>query len=220
MMTNDAYLDRPLLSGFHATYEEGACLLEAVAHVAGLPHSGAPVCTCPVLAAFGRTLNDAIDDDTTRTRLLAPLVPKLLDTRSTPEVERRRAYIAADWVIREIVPMWLDVHPELTEHATALRALPEIVDPATAEAARAALYATTNAAAACPGANVVTSTADSAAYAAAYAATAAFAASLACAAACAQARLGAVALQTWQSAVLCLERMINVHGAVSQGERT
>lgn len=111
-------------------------LMEAVARLAGEPHSPEPACVCPVLAAFGSAWDDALDYAEDRQRLLAPYVSRLVDTRSTQEVEERRAYMALDWLIRTYTPAWLDLQPELAEHAAALRALPEIVDLATAKLAR------------------------------------------------------------------------------------
>ena len=38
--------------GSHRSFEEGMCLLEAVAWVAGETHSDRPKCASPVIAAF------------------------------------------------------------------------------------------------------------------------------------------------------------------------
>lgn len=62
--------------GAHPSRERGMCLMEAVAWVAGEEQSDAPACASPVLAAFGRSLNDALDDD--RRQELVPLVPLLV----------------------------------------------------------------------------------------------------------------------------------------------
>src|SRR5689334_11107950 len=83
--------DFRLLGGGHDDFAEGACLLEAVAYVAGEAHSDHPQCACPVLAAYGRALNDALKDD--ERQRLAPLIPRLVGTASTPEVELRRAFV-------------------------------------------------------------------------------------------------------------------------------
>jgi len=120
--------------GSHDSYEEGACLLEVVAHLAGEKHSDHPKCACPVAAAFGRRLNDAIDDDATRTRLLVRFTLLLIGSRSTKAVEQRRSFVAIDFAVRELAPLWLEQLPELKEHAAKLRALPEIVDSKSAEA--------------------------------------------------------------------------------------
>jgi hypothetical protein len=136
-----------LSHGGHTTREEGMCLMEAVAFLAGEKHSASPKCACPQISSFGIRANDAIYDDVTRTRALLPLAEKIVGTKSTKAVEKRRSFIAVDVAIREVAPLWLEAHPELAHHAAKLRALPEIVDAATLEqgfavrdAARAAAW--------------------------------------------------------------------------------
>lgn len=102
------------------------CLMEAVAWVAGEPWSDHPECVDPVLAAFGRAWNDGLPD-ADRTRLLAPFIPRLVGTRSTPEVQDRRAFMAADWAVRVYTPAWLRL-AKLDDHASALARLPELAD--------------------------------------------------------------------------------------------
>src|SRR6478735_8788911 len=113
-----------LKSGAHSGPDDGMCLLEAVAWVAGEPWSDHPQCVDPVLASFGRAWNDSLSD-ADRTRLLAPFVPRLVGTRSTPEVQDRRAFMAADWAVRVFTPAWLRL-AGLDEHATALSVLNEL----------------------------------------------------------------------------------------------
>jgi len=110
-----------LAFGSHASREDGMCLMEAVAYVAGEPHTDRPKCVCPVLAAFGRAWNDSLSDED-RQRLLRPFVPRLVGTRSTPEVEQRRAFMAADWAVRVAAPVWLRV-AGLNDAAGSLEAL-------------------------------------------------------------------------------------------------
>jgi hypothetical protein len=96
-----------LKEGRHKAFEQGACLLEAAAWLAGEPFTDHPECVCPVIAAFGRSWNDSLPDDATRNRLLRPLLPKLIGTRSTPDVQDARAFMAADWAVRVFTPAWL-----------------------------------------------------------------------------------------------------------------
>ena len=49
--------------GAHATFEDGVCAMELVAHLAGEPHSDAPECTSLVIAAFTRGINDQMPDE-------------------------------------------------------------------------------------------------------------------------------------------------------------
>lgn len=113
---------------------DGYCVMEAVAYVAGEPHTDRPHCVCPVIAALLRSWNDDLPDDATRTRLLAPLIPRLAGSRATPEIERRRSYLALDWLVRVMAPAWLDL-AGLHENAGLLRDLGELCDEASCRAA-------------------------------------------------------------------------------------
>ena len=133
-----------LQSGFHETAEKGMCLMEAVAWVAGLPHSDAPECTSPVLATFAQTWNDSLRSDEERAQLL-PYIPMLIGTAGAPEADMRRSWMALDWLVRVHTPAWLDL-AGLGDHATALRDLPEIVDDLTLQQGAAARDAARDAA--------------------------------------------------------------------------
>jgi hypothetical protein len=117
---------RPLDSGGHSSIESGMCIMEAVSYVAGEEWSDTPECACPVIGAFLRNWNDSLPNDE-RTDLLRDLIPLLVGTRSTPEVEQRRATMAADWLIRTHAPAWLRL-AKLDAQADALARLPEITD--------------------------------------------------------------------------------------------
>jgi len=126
-----------LAKGSHRTPDEGMCLMEAVAYVAGESHSDRPECVCPVLAAFGRTWNDALDDED-RNRLLKPFIPLLVGTRSTPAVEQRRGFLAADWVVRVYAPVWLRA-AGLEDEAAELEGLAPLLSVESSVAARPAI---------------------------------------------------------------------------------
>jgi len=115
----------PLESGAHPS-QEAYCVMEAVAYVAGELWTDSPVCACPVISAFLRSWNDVLPD-AERTDLLRDLIPRLVGTRSTSEIEQRRATMAADWLVREHTPAWLRL-AGLTTQADALASLPEITD--------------------------------------------------------------------------------------------
>lgn len=133
----------------HDTRADGVCAMEAVAWLAGERHSDRPKCACPIIGSFVRAFNDRLPDDGTRTRLLLPLVPRLVGSRSTYAIEQRRAFLAVDWVVRAAAPRALSAtgNADLVEFAARLRALPELVDVAGTEAtyalASAARKATT-----------------------------------------------------------------------------
>jgi hypothetical protein len=124
-----------LTFGQHDTREDGLCLMEAVASLGGEEHSDQPECACPVLAAFGRALNDRMgngpEGDALRAKYLAPLASKLVETRSTPEAEKKRGFFFTDRAVRLFAPRalgWAGLQAE----AERLRSLPEIVDRGTA----------------------------------------------------------------------------------------
>ena len=137
-----AILDKmSLFSGSHKSLNEGACIMEAVAYVAGESWSDRPACACPVISAFLRSWNDSLPTDADRDRLLKPLVLQLIDTKATSDVEERRAYLALDWMIRVFTPKWLDLVPSLAPHTNRLRNLEEIADFAGASVAGASVRA-------------------------------------------------------------------------------
>ena len=137
-------MEYTLKHGSHRTREEGMCLLEAVAWIAGEPHRDDPVCACPVLAEYGRDVSDAMGKgpvgDSLRDKHLAEVAPMLVGTRSTPEVERRRACLLVDRSVRVIAPLALDA-TGLDDHAATLRALTPVTDASTARAAKHAAWA-------------------------------------------------------------------------------
>ena len=61
--------------------------MEAVAWLAREPHTDHPDCTCPVLGAFGRGLNDCLDVE--RRQQLKPFIPALVGTASDGHAEAR-----------------------------------------------------------------------------------------------------------------------------------
>ena len=124
-----------LSHGKHSTREDGLCLMEAVALLGGEGHTDTPECACPVLSAFGRKLNDEMghgsEGDALRAKYLADLAPRLVGTRSTPEVEIRRALVFADGAVRVLAPLALEA-AGLCDAAATLRALSPVVSRDTA----------------------------------------------------------------------------------------
>ncbi len=97
----DALAELHLAHGSHLDRSNGLCAMEIVAWLANEPHSDHPQCTCPALGAFCRSWNDTLSDDA-RDRLLKPLLPRLLNTRSTAAVTDRRGWMALDWLAPSI----------------------------------------------------------------------------------------------------------------------
>jgi hypothetical protein len=115
-----------LHSGRHNSFDMGVCVMEAVAYIAGEPHSDHPKCVCPIIGNFLRSWNDGLLSDAERNRLLKVLVIKVVGTRSTKSVEQIRAWLCVDWAIRVFTPAWLELVPSLKIHAETLRSGPEI----------------------------------------------------------------------------------------------
>lgn len=182
------------------------CAMEAVAFVAGEPWSDHPECASLVIGAFMRAWNDALPDDE-RTALLLPLVPKLVGTRGSAELEKRRSLMAADWLVRVNTPAWLRL-AGLTDHADALANLPQIINLAQVPSIRAPIEAAHR------DASAARAAARDAAWAAAWgtawdaARDAALAAAWAAARGTAEAKLAPTKLALQQSAVALIERMI------------
>ncbi|MGL4573950.1 MAG: hypothetical protein ACRCV9_04085, partial [Burkholderiaceae bacterium] len=151
-----------LQKGMHKTASQGMCALELCSMLAGEPFSDRPQCVCPTLAAFVRVWNDRASN-IQRQEIKRHLRP-LLNTNMGLALSRQRAFMAADWAARTVLPMLLDLKPDFAEHAATLRALAQITDEPTARAAKDAIDQARAAAAAAY-----------AAYAAAYAAAAAYA---------------------------------------------
>lgn len=158
-MTDVTFLGPLTLKKGAHTRGAGMCAMEAAAYLASEPHSDSPVCVSPVIAAFMRRWNDRLPD--AERQRLKPLIPLVLHTATGLDDDKTRAWLCADWAVRERLPMWLERVPKLATWAVQLRALPPLVDKASADKAKAVIQG-------------ARSTADDAAYAdAAYAAAAA-----------------------------------------------
>ena len=123
-----------LSAGAHTSPEQGMCIMEAVAWMARLPFSDQPTCTSPLIGALLRPFNDRLKTNAERNRLLMPLIPLLIGTNTTSADETTRAYMAADWLIRQRAPAFLRV-AGFTADAEVLENLARIVDAATARSA-------------------------------------------------------------------------------------
>ena len=102
-----------------------ACIMEAVAYVAGEPWTDSPACASPVIAAFCRAWNDTPEPygQAIRDRLRSYIL-RLVGSRGTPAQEEQRAWLAVDWLIRVCAPAWMRLTPALVPLAETLAALP------------------------------------------------------------------------------------------------
>lgn len=104
---NDWYTDIKLprlQMGRHTSPRDGLCAMEMVAFIERLPHSDSPPCTCPVIAAYVRVINDAMG--TAERQQLLPYLPRLVDTVA-PQYEQQRGEYLAWQSIRVFVPLAL-----------------------------------------------------------------------------------------------------------------
>jgi len=87
--------------GSHENVDEGVCLLEVVALLAGEGMTDHPLCVSAVLAQYGRDLNDGLND-VDRQRLV-PLAPRLVGT-ADDGLDGLRRSLAAAWLDRYALP--------------------------------------------------------------------------------------------------------------------
>ncbi len=136
---NHVDLETLVLShGGHDSYEDGHCVMEAVAYFAHEKHGDHPNCVSPVIGEFLRSWNDVLRNDEDRNRLLRNLIPLVVGTNTGSEDDLKRSWLALDWLARVNAPAWLDL-AGLAPQAAALRDLGEIRDGDGAERAMDAL---------------------------------------------------------------------------------
>lgn len=126
-----------LKSGGH-TPDGEYCVMELAAFIAEEPWSDHPKCVSPVIAAFLRSWNDALDDETRQ--ILKPYAIKSLNTVGTEADEEIRAWMATEWLARECAPAFLRL-AGLTEHAETLEQLADLDGSRAAKNAQPALSA-------------------------------------------------------------------------------
>src|SRR5690606_11434490 len=90
-----------LAAGCHGPGDE-MCVMEAVAFIAGEEWSDRPECASPVIGAFMRAWNDALDDDDRQD--LKRYILRLVGSKGTAEQEELRGWMAFDWLVRVHTP--------------------------------------------------------------------------------------------------------------------
>ena len=99
------WLDQITLQhGSHPSPDDGLCVMEAVAYLAGEPHSDHPDCVSPVLGAFLRSWNDSLPDQDRQ--VLKPYALRVIGTAGDG-LDEVRAWLATDWLARVHTPAWL-----------------------------------------------------------------------------------------------------------------
>jgi hypothetical protein len=115
-----------------------ACVMEAVAYVAGEPFSDRPECASPVITSFLVSWNDAMDD--VDRQMLKPYIVRLVGTRTGKRHEEQRAWMLTDWLARECAPAWLRL-AGLAGQAELLESLAPLTSAASARKAQPVLDA-------------------------------------------------------------------------------
>ncbi len=113
-----------LMEGEHGTREEGVCLLEAAALVAGEDHSDTPRSVPCDVALLGQRVNDAPvwDTDQQRTDVLLTLIPAMLQAVDSPEAAYARDCLVVSFAAGVLSDRY--VRAGWSENAKQLRALP------------------------------------------------------------------------------------------------
>lgn len=93
-----------LIRGNSKSPRDGACLLDAVSWFNYGHLDDYPPCVCPVLAAYGRRLNDFLPND--QRQKLKVFLPRLVGTVDKPNAIVRAEY-AVRRTIREVLPVVL-----------------------------------------------------------------------------------------------------------------
>jgi hypothetical protein len=93
-----------LSKGKHSTPEDGACVMELASMLAGEEFTDHPDCVCPVIGSFLRAYNDSVNDD--RRQDLYAYASKVVDSRSTSEVERARTERVLRWTTERTTGRW------------------------------------------------------------------------------------------------------------------
>ena len=81
--------------------------MELVAWLAGERHSDSPECASPVIGAFVRAFNDILPSDAARDYYLRRWVPRLVNTVGSAALEKHRALLVVDFMVRTLLPMHL-----------------------------------------------------------------------------------------------------------------
>jgi hypothetical protein len=113
------------------------CAMERFAYITGQAWTDHPANCSLVISAFIRRWNDGTDQDT-RDRLDKWIVDNAdrLTQTAGDGLDKARGYLAADYAMRTVMPIWLDV-AGATDAAQAVRELAPIVDRDTAYASTA-----------------------------------------------------------------------------------
>ena len=124
--------------GSHTSPEHGMCVMEAVAYVAGEPHSDHPKCASRVLTNLLIGLNDRWNANDRQ--LLKPYIPKLVGTNTGEADEETRRWMITDWLVHEYAPA-IFRHVGLTAEAEEFEQFAAITSASEWASIRSRIYA-------------------------------------------------------------------------------
>ena len=107
-----------LLPGKHHTREEGMCLMELVAYLAGETHSDKPRCASPTITLFARAANDLLHNED-RQKLI-PLAWEIMGSRCN-KCESARLRALTDYGIVRLAPKLEPYYAECTVNGLLFR---------------------------------------------------------------------------------------------------
>jgi hypothetical protein len=84
-----------LSPGKHYSPDDGACVMELASMLAGESFNDHPASVCPVLGSLLRSYNDSVDDNARQD--LYAYAARVVGTRSSADVERRRSEFVTAW---------------------------------------------------------------------------------------------------------------------------
>jgi len=113
------------------------CVMAATSIVAEEEFTDKPKCVCPTITSALIFLNESYDDDVEREEALGHLPWLIIGTRGDRNHERERAFLFADWAVRECCG--IECEP-ITDRETALDAHVVAVRIANAAFAPGAVY--------------------------------------------------------------------------------
>lgn len=91
---------------------------------------------CPVLSTFVGAFHISTVVIDPQGKMLDPFISRLVNTKSTSDVEIRRAFMSMDWLARVCLPTWLRLVPRFEHHASIIEETPEIKNLDTLDGAR------------------------------------------------------------------------------------
>src|SRR5712675_2780941 len=87
-----------LEEGAHSDYNDGLCVMEAVAYLRGQQHTDMPKCVSPIIRDKMAEVNDNLRANKERNKFLKPLIPVIINTKfGGKKLENKRRELYREW---------------------------------------------------------------------------------------------------------------------------